>query len=39
LVLILVLLAQSIVRHRFCEGRRIQQLTPQTPIPIGPQQH
>jgi hypothetical protein len=27
------------VRHRFCEGRRTQQLTPQTPIPIGPPQH
>ena len=39
LVFILVLLAQSMVRHHFCGGRRIQQLTPQTPIPIGPQQH
>ena len=39
LVFILVLLAQSMVRHRFCEGRRIKQPTPQTPIPIGPQQH
>jgi hypothetical protein len=32
-VLILVLLAQSMVRHRFCEGRRIQslRLRPQSP--------
>jgi hypothetical protein len=38
LVFIFFLLAQSMVRHRFCEGRRINQPTPQAPIPIGPQQ-
>ena len=27
---------QDMVRHRFCKGRRIQQLAPQAPIPIGP---
>ncbi len=36
LVFILVLLAQSMVRHHFCGGRRINQPTPQAPIPIGP---
>ena len=36
LVFILVLLAQSMVRHHFCRGRRINQPTPQAPIPIGP---
>ncbi len=33
---IFLLLAQSMVRHRFCEGRRIEHLTTQTPIRIGP---
>jgi len=36
LAFILVLLAQSMVRHHFCGGRRINQPTPQAPIPIGP---
>lgn len=36
LVFILVLLAQSMVRHNFCGGRRIIQPAPQAPIPIGP---
>jgi hypothetical protein len=36
LVFILVPLAQSMVRHHFCGGRRINQPTPQAPIPIGP---
>ena len=36
LVFIQVLLAQSMVRHHFCGGRRINQPTPQAPIPIGP---
>jgi len=35
-VFILVLLAQSMVRHHFCGGRRINQPTPQAPVPIGP---
>ena len=39
LAFIFSLLAFSMVRHRFCEGRRTHQLTPQTPIPIGPPQH
>ena len=36
LAFVFFLLAQSMVRHRFCEGRRINQPTPQAPIPIGP---
>ena len=36
LVFFLVLLAQSMVRHHFCGGRRINQPTRQAPIPIGP---
>ncbi len=36
LAFLFFLLAQSMVRHRFCEGRRINQPTPQAPIPIGP---
>ena len=30
------LLAQSMVRHRFCQGRQIDHLTTQTPIHVGP---
>ena len=36
LAFIFFLLAQSMVRHRFCEGRRINHPTSQAPIPIGP---
>ena len=36
LVLILVLLAQSMVRHRFCQGRQIEHITTQAPIHVGP---
>jgi len=36
LAVVFFLLAQSMVRRRFCEGRRINHPTPQAPIPIGP---
>jgi hypothetical protein len=36
LVFILVLLAQCMVRRHFFGGRRVNQPTPQAPIPIGP---
>ena len=30
------LLAQSMVRHRFCQGRQIEHITTQAPIHVGP---
>jgi hypothetical protein len=36
LAVIFFLLAQSMLRHRFFKGRRVNQPTTQTPIPIGP---
>jgi hypothetical protein len=36
LAFIFFLLAQSMLRHRFFKGRRVNQPTTQTPIPIGP---
>ena len=33
---VFLLLAQSMVRHRFCQGRQINHLTTQTPIRVGP---
>ena len=36
LAVIFFVLAQSMVRHRFCEGRRIDHLTIQTPVHVGP---
>jgi hypothetical protein len=36
LAFVFFLLAQSMVRHHFCGGRRINQPTSQAPIPIGP---
>ncbi len=34
--LVSFLLAQSMVRHRFCQGRQIDHPTTQTPIHAGP---
>ncbi len=36
MAIVFFLLAQSMVRHRFCKGRQIEHLSTQTPIPIGP---
>jgi hypothetical protein len=36
LAFVFFLLAQSMVRHRYCEGRKIDHLTTQTPIHVGP---
>ena len=36
LAFVFFLLAQSMVRHRFHKGRRIEQPTPQATIPVGP---
>ena len=36
LAVVFFVLAQSMVRHRFCAGRRVDHLTPQAPVHIGP---
>ena len=36
LAFIFFLLGQSMVRHRFCRGHRVDHPTPQAPIPVGP---
>ena len=36
LAVVFFLLAQSMVRHRFCQGRQIEHITTQAPIHVGP---
>jgi hypothetical protein len=36
LTVVLFLLVQSMVRHRFCQGRQINHFETQAPIPVGP---